>query len=166
MEIISKISVIVSVLVLSVLVGCLLYSCGSSSPKVIEKIVEKEVVTEHIVHDTATVEIPVEVEKIVTRDTVSHLENTYAKSDASVSGGFLSHSLESIPQFIKVPVAVTVHDTTYIKEETQVETEYVEKELNWWQKFRLDAFLWLVVIILVLLAWTFRKYLLKLFKIC
>ena len=42
-----------------------------------------------------------EVEKIVTRDTVSHLENSWAKSDAVVSDGFLSHSLESIPQIVK-----------------------------------------------------------------
>lgn len=149
------------VLIGALILGILLPSC---SPKIVEKIVEKEVVTERIVHDTATVEIPIEVEKIVTRDTVSHLENTYAKSDASVSGGFLSHSLESIPQDIKVPVSVTVHDTTFIKEGTYIETEYVEKELTWWQKTKLGAFWWLVVAVVGAVVYIFRKQIFALIK--
>ena len=68
----------------------LLFSC---SPKIVEKIETKVEYRDRVVHDTTTFEIPVEVEKIVTRDTVSHLENTYARSDASVSGGYLQHSL-------------------------------------------------------------------------
>ena len=132
------------------------------SPKVI---VQKEVVTEYrdrIVHDTTTVEIPYEVEKVVTRDTASHLENTYAKSDAVVSGGFLSHSLESRPQIIKVPVEVHVTDTLIKEAEIHTETVEVEKPLSWWQKFRIDAF-WLLV---AALLWIFRKPLLKLLKLC
>lgn len=123
------------------LIMCMLFS--SCSPKVIH---EKETVIEYkdrVVHDTATVEITKEVEKIVTRDTVSHLENRYAKSEAVVSEGFLTHSLESIPQYIKVPVEIHVTDTVKIEKEatTQIKEIKVEKELNWWQKFRLWAFL-------------------------
>lgn len=131
---------------------------ASCSPRIITK---KETVIEYrdrVIHDTATVEIPVEVEKIVTRDTVSHLENTYAKSDAIVSEGYLHHSLESKPQYIKVPVEVHVTDTLYKDAEIRTETEYVEKRLSWWQKFSIDAFWWLVgVVVLALLLWTFRK---------
>lgn len=112
---------------------------------------------DRVVHDTTTVEIPKEVEKIVTKDTTSHLENTYAKSDAIVSGGFLTHSLESKPQIIKVPVEVHVTDTLY--KESEIYTEYVpvEKPLSWWQKFRMDAFWWLLGAVVLLLLWTFRK---------
>ena len=49
------------------------------------------------VHDTAYVELPVIVEKVATLDTASLLENKYAKSAASVSGGVLAHSLETKP---------------------------------------------------------------------
>lgn len=146
-----KVAVILAVIVA-------VFAC---SPKVI---VQKEVITEYrdrIVHDTATVEIPVEVEKIVTKDTASHLENTYAKSDALVSGGFLHHSLESIPQIIKVPVEVHVTDTLYKEAEIHTETVEVEKPLTWWQKFRIGAFWWLVGAVVLLLLWTFRKLIFK-----
>ncbi len=137
----------------SLLVLCL----ASCSPRVIT---ETETVIQYrdrIVTDTAVVEIPVEVEKIVTRDTVSHLENTYARSDAMVSEGFLHHSLESIPQYIKVPVEVHVTDTLYKEAEIRTETVEVEKPLSWWQKFRMDAFWWLLGAVVLLLLWTFRK---------
>lgn len=146
-----KVAVILAVIVA-------VFAC---SPKVI---VQKEVITEYrdrIVHDTATVEIPVEVEKIVTKDTASHLENTYAKSDAVVSEGFLHHSLESIPQIIKVPVEVHVTDTLYKEAEIHTETVEVEKPLTWWQKFRIGAFWWLVGAVVLLLLWTFRKLIFK-----
>lgn len=81
---------------------------------------------DRVVHDTAIVEITKEVEKIVTRDTVSHLANRWAKSDAMVSDGFLHHSLESIPQIIQVPVEVHVTDTLW--KESEIHTEYVEVE--------------------------------------
>ena len=146
-----KVAVILAVIVA-------VFAC---SPKVI---VQKEGSTEYrdrIVYDTATVESPVEVEKIVTKDTASHLENTYAKSDAAVSGGFLHHSLESIPQIIKVPVEVHVTDTLYKEAEIHTETVEVEKPLTWWQKFRIGAFWWLVGAVVLLLLWTFRKLIFK-----
>ena len=147
------------VLVIVLAITVVLCWATSCSPKVI---VQKEVVTEYrdrIVHDTTTVEIPYEVERIVTRDTASHLENTYAKSDAVVSGGFLSHSLESRPQVIKVPVEVHVTDTLY-KEAQIIEKEVeVEKPLSWWQSLRIGAFWYLLGAVALLLLWAFRKYL-------
>jgi len=154
-----------AVLIFILLAFGLLMMFVGCSPKVI---VQKEVVTEYrdrIVHDTTQVEIPYEVEKIVTKDTASHLENTYAKSDAVVSGGLLSHSLESKPQIIKVPVEVHVTDTIVKEAEIRTETVEVEKPLSWWQKFRIGAFWWLCAILLALAIWTFRKPILKLFGI-
>ena len=90
---------------------------------------------------------------------MSHLENSWAKSDALVSEGFLHHSLESIPQIIKVPYEVVVTDTLIIEKTT--EPQYIEKSLTWWQRFRQGAFWWLVGGIALLLLWTFRKSIFK-----
>lgn len=79
---------------------------------------------ERVVHDTALVTIEKEVEKIVTKDTTSLLENSYARSEARVEAGLLHHSLETTPKTIRVPVTVTVHDTLYIEKEAV--KEYVE----------------------------------------
>lgn len=157
--------IIVSALlyVLFLIITFVYFSLASCSPKIIEK---TEIVTEYkdrVVHDTATVEIVKEVEKIVTLDTVSHLENRYAMSDASVSGGFLSHSLESIPQYIKVPVEVHVTDTVRIEKEQEhsiVKVE-VEKELSWWQRLKINAF-WVLIAVS---AFALRKPLASLWNI-
>ena len=143
-----------------VMVGLLIAAC---SPKIIYKTETVIEYRDREIHDTTTFEIPVEVEKIVTKDTISHLENQFAKSDARVSDGLLYHSLESIPQVIKVPYEVHVTDTLY-KESQVIEKEVeVEKPLSWWQKFRMNAFWWLILGVVLLLVWTFRKSILKLF---
>lgn len=126
------------------------------TPTVIKDSVRVEI-REREVIDTVTVTIPVEVEKIVTRDTVSHLENTYAESDAEVRGGFLFHSLASRPQVIKVPVTVYVTDTLYKESQTVEKEVQVEKPLSWMQKLKLGAFWWLLGAVAALLLWTFRK---------
>ena len=54
--------------------------------------------------DTVYIEIPRIVEKVVTKDTLSVLENDYAKSEACVSEGLLSHSLETKP--VQHPVEI------------------------------------------------------------
>lgn len=144
------VAIIAFYIILLILDGC--------SPKIIERVETKIEYRDRIIHDTATFEVPVEVEKIVTRDTMSHLENHWAKSDAVVSDGFLSHSLESKPQIVKVPVEVHVTDTLW--KEASVKTEEVEvpADLSWWQKFRINSFWWLFGAIIALLAWTFRKF--------
>lgn len=143
---------------LAALVGFHLVS-SCSAPKYVERVVVEY--RDRVVHDTATVEVPVEVEKVVTRDTISHLENTWAQSDAVVSGGFLHHSLESRPQVIKVPVEVHVTDTLYKASEIVEKTVEVEKPLSWWQSFKIRAFWWLLAAVVLLLLWTFRKFIFK-----
>ena len=107
------------------------------------------------VHDTAFVELPVIVERIATLDTLSQLENEYAKSDAIVSAGILSHSLETKP--VKLPVKidrVTVYkDSLVYRDRVVKETIEIEKKLSAWQSFRmlvgtitlLMAAIWLVI---------------------
>lgn len=138
-------------------------SCGVCKPKPVIEYRDSVRVEyrDRIVHDTATFEIPVIVEKNVTRDTSSHLENPYAKSDAVVSDGFLWHSLESIPQTIEVPVEVPVTDTLIIEKEAQVIEKEVETKLSWWQGFRIDAFWWLVLALVL----TNIKSILKFLKV-
>ena len=149
---------------IGIVAGCAIALCTGCSPRIVEKVVTQIEYRDRVVHDTATVEIPVEVEKIVTRDTVSHLENTYAKSDAVVSEGFLHHSLESIPQYIKVPVEVHVTDTLY-KEAQIIEKEVeVEKPLSWWQSFEIGAFWWLLGALIAALLYIFRKPILAIIK--
>ena len=151
--------VVALVALLGVVLMLLFSGC---SPRVVERVVTQIEYRDRVVHDTARVEIPYEVEKIVTRDTVSRLENSYAKSDAVVSGGFLYHSLESKPQVIEVPVEVHVTDTLYKEAEIREITKEVEKPLSAWRKFQIQSFWYLLVAALLLLIWTFRKFIFKL----
>lgn len=110
---------------------------------------------ERIVHDTVTVEVPKEVERIETRDTISFLENTFAKSKAEVSGGILKHSLETKPQKFSVPVSVPVTDTLYVEksstQEKETVTVEVEKKLTKWQSFKMNVGGWAIGIIFLAL---------------
>ena len=107
----------------------------TDSTKVEVRIVEK------IVKDTAWVELPVIKEKVVTLDTASVLENKYAKSEASVSGGVLIHSLATKP--VREPVAVeykeVVRDSVVYRDRTETQTVEVEKKLTWWQTLKMKA---------------------------
>lgn len=105
--------------ILIALIGC--------SPKVLPPTQQVDSVRvevrERLVHDTINLVIEREVEKNVTSDTVSYLENTYAKSNAKVTNGLLTHTLETKEQKKPVPVVVTVKDTVIV--EKQAETKYV-----------------------------------------
>lgn len=61
-------------------------------------------------------------------DSISHLETSYARSDAEIKGGRLYHSIEnkdSVPGQIKyVSVDVERHDTIYRE---RIDTVYVER---------------------------------------
>ena len=142
-----------------------LTGCGICRPQPPQVIVRDSVRIEYRdreVHDTAFFQVPVEVEKIVTRDTASHLENSLARSDAAVVDGFLHHSLETKPQAVPVPVTVHVRDTVYIEKQhdTEIQTVEVERKPNIWERFRLWAFWPLVLLCIV--GW--RRELLALIK--
>ena len=131
----------------------LLSACGVARP-VLESDntrVEVKTVVERVV-DTAYVELPVIVEKVATLDTASVLENKYAKSAASVSGGVLTHSLETKP--VREPVAVekqiVYRDSTVYRDRIQTVTVEVEKKLSGWQqaKLRVGGFCFFLVLII------------------
>ena len=104
--------------------------------------------------DTVYLEVPKIVEKIVTADTVSVLENDYAKSEASVSEGLLAHSLETKPvkQPVEVQTQVVYRDSVIVKDNVIVQTVEVEKDLTGWQSFKMAMGGWMLGIIIFMIV--------------
>ena len=104
--------------------------------------------------DTVYLEVPKIVEKIVTADTVSVLENEYAKSEASVSEGLLAHSLETKPikQPVEVQTQVVYRDSVIVKDNVIVQTVEVEKELTGWQSFKMAMGGWMLGLIIFMIV--------------
>jgi len=104
--------------------------------------------------DTVYLEVPKIVEKIVTADTVSVLENEYAKSEASVSEGLLAHSLETKP--VKLPAEVQTQvvyrDSVIVKDNVIVQTVEVEKPLTGWQSFKMAMGGWMLGLIIFMIV--------------
>ena len=153
-------------LIIIVFITSLLTSCGSSrhAATSIEThdSTKVEVRTERIEHiDTVYVELPRQVERIVTQDTTSRLENDYAVSEARVEAGMLHHTLETKAAKIPVPVKSTIEKkdsiTTTSKAEVEKEKVYIEKELTAWQRFRLRGFWILAAIVAGYIVWKFRR---------
>ena len=104
--------------------------------------------------DTVYLEVPKIVEKIVTADTVSVLENEYAKSEASVSEGLLAHSLETKPvkQPVEVQTQVVNRDSVIVKDNVIVQTVEVEKPLTGWQSFKMAMGGWMLGLIIFMIV--------------
>ena len=119
--------------------------------------------------DTVYLEVPKIVEKVVTKDTVSVLENEFAKSAASVSDGLLAHSLETKPvqKPVEVQTKIVYRDSVIVQDRVVTEIQEVEKELTGWQSFKMKMggwFLGILIILIVLLILYFVKPL-KLIKL-
>ena len=117
-------------------------SCGTVQTLPVQDSTHTEVkVVEKIVRDTAYIELPVIVEKVVTLDTVSVLENRYAKSEASVSAGLLSHSLATKPvkELVVVEVREVVRDSIVWRDRIVERPVEVERELTPWQSMKMMA---------------------------
>lgn len=123
----------------------------------------KETITVYV-HDTTWVQLKDEQKKTTTRDTTSHLENSYAVSDAAIlADGSLFHSLSSKP--VSIPVEYDRPETTT----TETHQEYhghqaetiktaiieVERSYTWWDKTR---FYTLYVILGALVLYLCIKY--------
>jgi len=121
-----------------------------------------------IVRDTAWVELPVIVEKVATLDTASVLENKYAKSEASVFGGVLTHSLSTKP--VREPVSVqkeiVYRDSLVYRDRVQTVTVEVEKKLSRWQTLKLKVGGLALLAAVLLLTYLFITHIinLKIFK--
>ena len=91
--------------------------------------------------DTVYLEVPQIVEKVLTKDTVSVLENEFAKSAASVSAGLLAHSLETKPvqKPVEVQTKIVNRDSIVYQDRVVTETVEVPAELSGWQKFKMKT---------------------------
>lgn len=144
----------------------LLTSCGSSRHAATSlethDSTKVEVRTERIEQiDTVYIELPRQVERIVTQDTTSRLENDYAVSEAKVEAGMLHHTLETKAAKIPVPVKSTIEKkdsiTTNSKSEVEKEKVYIEKELTAWQRFQMRGFWILAAAVAAIGFWKFRR---------
>ena len=121
-----------------------LASCGAARQAVPERsdrtMVEVRTITQTI-HDTAYIELPVFVERNVTRDTTSTLENPYAKSEASITDGLLSHSLQTKPTKhpVQIEKEIVYRDSLIYRDRIITNTVEVPAELTPWQSFKMKT---------------------------
>lgn len=122
---------------ITILPLALCVSCGPARHASVSDSTRVEVreVTRYI-KDTMYLELPVITERIVTRDTSSRLENDYAVSEASVSGGYLSHSLATKPARTPVETEAReiVRDSIIFRDRLVEVPVEVEKPLTRWQR--------------------------------
>ena len=148
----------------------LLSACGVARPVLDQDNTKVEVKTvEKVVRDTAYIELPVIIERVATLDTASVLENKYAKSEASVFGGVLHHSLQtkSVREPVEVQSREIVRDSIVYRDRVQTVTKEVEKPLTGWQqaKLRVGGFCFFLVILIFLYIIVTKFLNLNLFKL-
>lgn len=124
--------------------------------------IETVIRTERVA-DTMFVEVPVEVIRQTVRDTTSHLETSFAVSDARInSDGSLFHSLENKAQ--KRPIVAEkeiVYRDSIVYRDRAVETIIEEpRPLTWWQQTQIRACWVLLALLLVI----YRKPIVALVK--
>lgn len=110
-----------------------------------------------LVPDTVYFEIPRQMAERTIADSVSHLENDYASSDARLnSDGTLTHTLNSKPQLKPVPTErkIEYRDSIIYKDrwrdKKQTVTEYVERKLSWWEQTQIYGF-WAAIAIVAII---------------
>lgn len=116
---------------------------------------------------TVYVEVPAETKEKLSKDTLSHLETSFAWSDAKIvwidGVAFLNHTLSNKPQKIAKTDSVPVKNKTYYKTvfRTRYKTriEYVEKDLNWLQTSLMWSGGLSICAIIIFLVIKFKKYL-------
>lgn len=138
---------------------------SSCSPKVFP--VQRDTVTqvrteivERLVRDTVQVTLPQDSVYVQTRDTMSVLRIKAAISEASVSGGVLSHSLHSNPAYKpKIEVVykdrIEYRDTTIYASNTEVIE--VERGLSGWQRTMMaGGYVLLGMAVLLIVLWILK----------
>ena len=153
-----------------VLFSLLCVACGSIKQVTpTERVVTETRIETVFKTDTVFLEVPKIVERVVTKDTLSVLENEFAKSAASVSDGLLAHSLETKPvkQPVEIQTKIVYRDSIIVQDRVVTEIQEVEKELTGWQSFKMKMggwFLGILIILIVLVILYFIKPL-KLIKL-
>ena len=162
--------VIITILVL-ILSGCCTQRVVEQNTTVIQQkdSANKEVRIEKVIKyvtDTVFIEIPSQTAERTIQDSVSHLENDYAVSDARINyDGTLYHDLRTKPQRKPVEYQKPVEHRDSVRVEYVTKTEYIdrterveyEKKLTWWQSFCIRWFPWQFLVIVVLICVIYRK---------
>lgn len=143
----------VTIFVFIAIVMLLFSSCRTSRQVVVVEARDSVRVEERIreikVTDTLFVEVPGQKESTTVRDSVSHLENDYAVSDARITAdGSLYHSLETKARTdtITQELSVQARDTIIYREKVIPKVVTVEKGLSDWQKIQIRGF-WIFLIL-------------------
>ena len=133
-----------------VAVALLMTACCPCRNVVAEREVQDSVRTEYrertvYVPDTVYLEIPLQSAERTTQDSLSHLENEFAVSEARITGeGLLFHSLETKQQ--TKPIAtereIVTRDSIVYKDRyiTATKTVEVERRLSVFQKVQMWGF--------------------------
>ena len=146
-----------------ILFSLLCVACGSIKQVTpTERVVTETRIETVFKTDTVFLEVPKIVERVVTKDTLSVLENEFAKSAASVSDGLLAHSLETKPvqKPVEIQTKIVYRDSVIVQDRVVTEIQEVEKELTGWQTFKMKMggwFLGILIILIVLLILYFVK---------
>ena len=149
-----------------VLFSLLCVACGSIKQVTpTERVVTETRIETVFKTDTVFLEVPKIVERVVTKDTLSVLENEFAKSAASVSDGLLAHSLETKPvqKPVEVQTKIVYRDSVIFKDVVVYETVEVEKELTGWQSFKMKMGGWFLGILIILIVFAIL-YIVKFLK--
>ena len=119
--------------------------------------------------DTVYVQLPETSARAEVLDTVSVLENRFARSEASVSAGRLSHSLQTKPvrEPVVVPVETVYRDSLVFLDRVVEKDVEVERPLSRWERFKLatGGYACLLVLILILFSISTFLFNLKTFKL-
>ena len=150
----TKISVATTVAIFLFITTVMLYSsCRTGRQGVVvegkDSIRIEERVREIKVTDTLFVEVPMQKESTTVRDSMSHLENDYAISDARImADGSLYHSLETKPRTdtLTQELSVQAKDSIIYREKVVPKIVPVEKGLSDWQKIQIRGF-WIFLIL-------------------
>ena len=143
-----------------ILASLLCVACASVSQVTPSENTRVEVRTETVLQkDTVYLELPVLVEKVRTLDTMSVLDNRYAKSEAIVTDGVLVHSLATKPvkEPVEVETKVVYRDSLVYVDKIVKETVEVAKPLSGPNKFFLEFGKWAFVILLGFGFWKLFK---------
>ena len=110
--------------------------------------------------DTVYIEVPVEIVRETVRDTTSHLETSFAQSDARInSDGSLFHSLKNKPQSrpVEIETEIVYRDSIVYRDRVETKTVEVPRDFTWWQQTKIKGF-WAMLILLSIILFKERIF--------
>lgn len=154
----ARIVSLVYVLFIAVMILLIIALFSSCSPKIIREKEKETVVERHdsLVYKDSLIYVPIPAESqtnvVLPKDT-SKVETSFAESKAWVDAtGLLHHTIQNKRRDwgvqIKYPERTIVSKATTTSHDKIIVEKKVEKELNWWQKFRLWMFFPLLAIVI------------------